>query len=67
MKINKLALKRASTWANGIAMTLGAAVLYLPDLIPAEHLPIVMCGCSVVIAACQFIKQGGLEKLNDDS
>lgn len=66
MKLTDNIIKKWSTWANFVSLTLGAAMVYLPNLLPSEHHAQVMCVCSVVIAACQFIKQGNLEKLKDD-
>ncbi len=65
MKITENVLKKWSTWANFVTMGLGAAMVYLPQLIPQEYNAIVMCACSVTISICQFIKQGNLEKIID--
>jgi len=65
MKLSKNTIKKWSTWANFILMTFGAVTIYLPDIVPSDYLPYVMVIWSFVIGACQFIKQGNLEKLND--
>lgn len=58
MTFNKEALKRWSTWANAGALVVGAAMIYLPDVLPAGAVSYVMLACSTFVAACQAIKQG---------
>lgn len=67
MKLNKRALKEWSTWATGVSMVIGGVTAYLPQIVPEYALPYVLISCAAVIAACRFIKQGGLEGLVDDS
>ena len=57
MTFNKEWLKRHSGKANAVMLILGAAMVYFPDLVPAQYLPYVMCTGSVIIAACQVVKQ----------
>lgn len=66
MKMTENVLKKWSTWANGVTLVLGAAMVYLPQLVPQEYNALVMCACSVTVAVCQFIKQCNLEKLADE-
>lgn len=56
--MNKEALKRYSTYANGIAMVIGAMMIYFPEIIPQDYIAHVMCGCAGLVAACQAFKQG---------
>ena len=67
MKLNKRALKEWSTWATGVSMVIGGVTAYLPQIVPEYALPYVLMSCAAVIAACRFIKQGGLEDLTDDT
>lgn len=57
MQVNKEAAKRWSTYANGIALVVGAMMVYFPEIVPDDYVAVVMCGCSGLVAACQFIKQ----------
>lgn len=58
MKFNKEMLRRYSTWANAIALIVGAVMIYFPEIVPKEYVPHVMCVCSGIVAACQAFKQG---------
>ena len=50
------AVKRISTYANLGAVALGAAMVYVPDLVAPEHQVKVLCGCSIFVTVCQFLK-----------
>jgi hypothetical protein len=58
MQINKEAAKRYSTYANFIALVVGAMMVYFPEIVPEEYIAHVMCVCSGLVAACQAFKQG---------
>jgi hypothetical protein len=58
MQANKEALKRFSTYANTVALVVGAMMVYFPEIIPKDYVAHVMCGCSGLVAFCQAVKQG---------
>lgn len=58
MQINKEAAKRYSTYANAVALVMGAMMVYFPEIVPEGYIAPVMCVCSGLVAACQAIKQG---------
>ena len=55
IKANKSMHKRASTYANYISIGVGAAMLYVPDIVPQEYTAYVMCLCGVTVALCQAV------------
>ncbi len=58
MQQNKEFFKRWSTYANGLSIVVGAAVAGIPSLdLSATTTGYIMLASSVVVAACQWIKQ----------
>ena len=52
--------KRLSTYANLITMVLGAAMIYIPNMgLDQGMTGKIMCACAVLVAGCQWYKQGG--------
>lgn len=67
MKANKQALKRWSTYANLAAIVVASLMVTLPDLLPSQYHAYIALTGGVITAVCQFIKQGGLNELMDES
>ena len=67
MKANKQALKRWSTYANLAAIVVASLMVTLPDLLSAEYHAYVALVGGLITAVCQFVKQGGLNDLMDES
>lgn len=57
IKLNKNMHKRASTYANYIAIAVGGAMVYVPDMVPTQYTPHVMCLCAVTVALCQRVSK----------
>ena len=55
IKPNKQMHKRCSTYANYISIGIGAAMIYVPEVLPVEYTPIAMMLCGVTVALCQAV------------
>ena len=58
MKVNNMALRRWSTYANFTSMIVSAALVGLPDIgLDAFVVARIMLVGNIIIASCQFVKQ----------
>ncbi len=63
MKVNDMALRRWSTYANMVSMMISAALIGLPDIgLEAVVVARLMLVGNVIVAVCQFVKQQALGK-----
>ena len=67
MSLNKQAAKRWSTYANLVSLIVAALMVGLPDLLPVDYHAYVALFGGLATAVCQFIRQGGLNDLVDES